>query len=115
MGPMGSQASRTTSVTGASVGSAPPSRLSSQSAAVPQRVVAEPPTAVPTDPAEEPLRRLKKRLLAEAQGDAVALLAVRGHLAAARAHFADATVRQFLPIARGARSAPTYAGGVGPG
>jgi hypothetical protein len=44
------------------------------------------------------LRRLETRLLAEADGDRDLEQTLRGHLAHARAHFASATVRQFLPI-----------------
>jgi hypothetical protein len=65
---------------------------------VTQEVVAEQLNPMTTDPVEQQLRQVEERLLAEAEGDAAALLAVRSHLTAARALLANATVRQFLPI-----------------
>lgn len=50
------------------------------------------------DAVEDQLRKVEQRLVGEAAGDPVAVLAVRDHLAAARARFGDARVRQFLPI-----------------
>ena len=47
---------------------------------------------------DDQLRRLEARLLAEAEGDADLEQSLRLHLAQACAHFASATVRQFLPI-----------------
>ena len=49
-------------------------------------------------PVDDQLLRLESRLLAEAAGDAELEQTLRAHLAQARAHFAAATVRQFLPI-----------------
>jgi hypothetical protein len=47
---------------------------------------------------DDQLRRLEARLLAEAGGDPDLEQTLRGHVAQARARFASATVRQFLPI-----------------
>jgi hypothetical protein len=47
---------------------------------------------------DDQILRLESRLLAEAGGDPDREQALLGHLARARAHFASATVRQFLPI-----------------
>jgi hypothetical protein len=47
---------------------------------------------------EEQLRRLEARLLAEAGGDRAMEQDVRRHLTLARARFASATIRRFLPI-----------------
>jgi hypothetical protein len=47
---------------------------------------------------DDQLRRLEARLLAEVGEDPDRERTVRGHLAQARARFASATVRQFLPI-----------------
>lgn len=51
-----------------------------------------------TDPLGAHFARVEARLLGEVAGDPVASMAVRSHLAVARARFADATVTQFLPI-----------------
>ncbi|MGY1753397.1 three-helix bundle dimerization domain-containing protein [Blastococcus sp. SYSU D01042] len=61
-------------------------------------VLPAPRSGASTDPVDEHLARVEARLLAEVAGDPAAATAVRSHLAAARARFADATVRQFLPI-----------------
>ena len=47
---------------------------------------------------DDQLLRLETRLLAEADGDPDTEQNLRRHLAQARALFASATVRQFLPI-----------------
>jgi hypothetical protein len=51
-----------------------------------------------TDQIERQLLRLEERLLAEVTGDPAAERDMRRCLALARAHFAEATVRQYLPI-----------------
>jgi hypothetical protein len=56
------------------------------------------PPAAPGSAVDDQLRRLEARLLAEAEGDADLEQSLRLHLAQACAHFATATVRQFLPI-----------------
>ena len=50
------------------------------------------------DPVDAQLARLEARLLGEVEGNAIASMEVRFHLAAARRRFADARVRQYLPI-----------------
>ena len=47
---------------------------------------------------DERLRQLEQRLLAEAAGDPHRERDLQAHLAHARARFASATVRQFLPV-----------------
>lgn len=50
------------------------------------------------DPVEAQLERLAARLVDEAADDPTAMLAVRACIEAARGRFADARVRQYLPI-----------------
>jgi hypothetical protein len=62
--------------------------------------------STPEDPAvpalhhsvDQQILRLEARLLAEADGDPDLEQTLRLHVAQACAHFASATVRQFLPI-----------------
>jgi hypothetical protein len=76
------------------VGSAPaPRPAAGNPATVP--VQRRPPA---TDGVDARLEKLEGRLLAEVGDDPAAVLAVRSHLAAARARFAHATVREYLPI-----------------
>ncbi|SOC49543.1 hypothetical protein SAMN05660748_2271 [Blastococcus aggregatus] len=50
------------------------------------------------DPVDAQLATLEARLLGEVEGNAMASMQVRFHLAAARRRFADARIREFLPI-----------------
>lgn len=94
MGPTGSATRGRVPVGDLPVRSAPASRPApGNPAVVPVR--RRPPS---TDPVDARLEKLEERLLVEAGNDPAAVLAVGSHLAAARARFAGATVRQYLPI-----------------
>jgi len=75
-----------------------PAPLSAQAVAPTHAVMPVQRGRLSSDPVDEQLARLEARLMGEVADDPVASMAVRSHLAVARARFADATVTHFLPI-----------------